>query len=69
MKQLFMVKYQIEDRGIAYPQTLEEISIDKGKTLEQVLRKKLNTYRHAMDLTKNFTIEIISYYQTGWSKN
>lgn len=67
MEYLFMVKYQISDRGIDYPVKEEEVVVLKGSTVAHSLKKLLNKYRHAMDLSNKFTFKIISHYHSGWS--
>jgi hypothetical protein len=59
MKDLFKVTYVISDKGIDYPTKEEEVAVPKGLTVEYCLKKNLSKYRHAMELTKKFSIKII----------
>ena len=68
MKDVFMVKYQITDKGIEFPEKEEEIIISKGSNILDELKKMLNKYRYAMDLTPKFTVKLISSYHNGYCK-
>lgn len=63
---LYDVTYAITDRGITYPQKTEEIVVKPGESVEQATKRLLNKYRHAMDMSKQFTFEIVSSNHVGY---
>ena len=58
MEPLYKVFYEIKDQGTTSPELSEEVKVPDGKTVYECLKKKLNTYKHAMNLTDNFTVRI-----------
>lgn len=67
MHKLYNVKYQIIDKGVNYPEKEEEIEVDKGQSVDAALKKHLNKYRHAQELTRNFKTNIISSKHIGFT--
>ena len=68
MKDVYMVKYEITDRGTVYPVKEEEIIVPKGQGVLSCLEKQLKKYRRASDLSTKFTFKIISHYHNGYCK-
>ena len=68
LKDVFRVKYQITDRGVAFPEKEEDIVVPKGASVLLCLEKHIRKYRHASDLSTKFTLKPISYYHNGYCK-
>ena len=66
-KLVYSVSYQIFDRGFNYPVKSEEITVPKAGSVETEVQKKLKRDRLAMDLTRNFKVNIISKTIIGYS--
>lgn len=63
----YEVDYQIIDRGEEYPIKTEEIEVPEGQTMYDFLRKKINKYRYAMDLSTKWELQIVDYQNNGIS--
>lgn len=67
MKNIYDVTYQIQDKGVTHPEKTEEITVSSKETVEQALRKHLNRFRHAQDLSKKFEVTVIDKKLTGYA--
>ena len=68
MKELFKVNYVINDKGCLYAPQSKEIPVKKGEKVKDILSIELNKYRKAMNLSKDFTFEIVSFKFIGYLK-
>jgi len=66
MKPVYLVKYEITDKGITYPVKEEEIIVPRGQDVVSCLGKHLRKYRHAQDLSKSFTFKVIERRHNGY---
>ena len=66
MNKLYEIKYQITDKGFVYPEKTEEISVKDSPYND--LKKHLNKYRYAQNLSRSFTFELISSNHIGFTK-
>lgn len=64
MNKLYEIKYQITDRGEEWHEKVEEIEVGNSSIMK-ALKKHLNKYRHAQDMSRNYKVKIITLNHIG----